>query len=906
LLCLALVLLATLLVSTPATRVASPPGDVVLAPAANRAPVTPDVEEVPVRGASREGLAIAGARADRHGAPLAALSGAEKVDGFAVAGATWEPGTAPDGMLVEVRSRQDGEWSEWEEVEVHDDHGPDPDSPEARGARAGSDAIVLGDVEEVQTRVTSPDGSAPEGLRMAVVESDPVAADTPGEAPAEGDDTDGDVAEELEEVASTPARPTILTRKQWGADESLRSGSPSYGVVRAGFVHHTVNANGYTSSQVPGIIRGIYAYHTRSRGWSDIGYNFLVDRFGRIWEGRYGGVARPVIGAHTLGYNQYAFAMSAIGNFETATPSTKMLAAYGRLMGWKLAVHGIRADQRSSLGGTVFPAISGHRDAGQTACPGRYLYAKIGAIRNRAVAYQGTTAVTPPSNPDAWHDLVGSAKPDLVYRDRRDGTLKVRPGADGPRFGPQRLTGRYLTGSDFVLAGPDLTGDGRPDILERRAVSKDARILRGLGDASFSRPGAPMSSFRAADLMTAVGDMNGDGRNDVVTRTSAHGHVWFYPGDGSGGFGKPRVVLRSRAWFVWLAGVGDVDGDRRPDLVAADAKGRLRLFAGNGRGGVVVPGRIIGSGWSNRDLVAGGANVGMGPKADLVARDRSDGRIWIYKFGKDATVYGRTGGWLGTRNLNRLSVVRDVTGDGRSDLVGRRKDGQIVVKAGNSGTWLGRVRVTGGADDKANAMRSAGDWNADGRGDVLVRKPTGRMRFWAGNGSGGLTLLPTILKGWGTMQHVVPVGDVTGDRFDDLLAQDQDRRMWVYPGTGTGKPGARFLARGTMIESDLAIAAGRWNGDARPDLIVRKPNGVLFLYPTDKSGRLSAAPVRLGGGFGRYDQIVGRGDITGDGRPDLVAREAATGYLWLLPGSSSGIGPRRFMADAAPRLDLIG
>ncbi len=71
-------------------------------------------------------------------------------------------------------------------------------------------------------------------------------------------------------------------------------------------------------SQVPGILRSIYAYHTRSRGWSDIGYNFLVDRFGRIWEGRYGGVDRPVVGAHTLGYNDNAFAMSAIGNFETA------------------------------------------------------------------------------------------------------------------------------------------------------------------------------------------------------------------------------------------------------------------------------------------------------------------------------------------------------------------------------------------------------------------------------------------------------------------------------------------------------------------------------------------------------------------------------------------------------------
>src|SRR3712207_7699803 len=79
--------------------------------------------------------------------------------------------------------------------------------------------------------------------------------------------------------------------------------------------------------EVPSILRGIYAYHTKSRGWSDIGYNFLVDRFGQIWEGRYGGVNRAVVGAHTLGYNERSFAMSAIGNFETAHPSPAMIDA---------------------------------------------------------------------------------------------------------------------------------------------------------------------------------------------------------------------------------------------------------------------------------------------------------------------------------------------------------------------------------------------------------------------------------------------------------------------------------------------------------------------------------------------------------------------------------------------------
>ena len=132
-----------------------------------------------------------------------------------------------------------------------------------------------------------------------------------------------------------------------------------YYEVHAGFVHHTVNANDYTRAEVPALLRGIYAYHVRSRGWSDIGYNFLVDRFGRIWEGRYGGVDRPVVGAHTLGYNDYSFAMSAIGNYETAHPSEAVLRAYGALFAWKLSLHGVSADSTRQVVGSLH--VPGHQ-----------------------------------------------------------------------------------------------------------------------------------------------------------------------------------------------------------------------------------------------------------------------------------------------------------------------------------------------------------------------------------------------------------------------------------------------------------------------------------------------------------------------------------------------------------------
>ncbi len=109
----------------------------------------------------------------------------------------------------------------------------------------------------------------------------------------------------------------------------------------------------------------------KSRGWSDIGYNYLVDRFGRIWEGRYGGVDRPVVGAHTLGYNDDSFAMSAIGNYQITKPSKATIQAYAALFAWKLSLHGVTADSTHQwVTKKWFQAINGHRDAASTLCPG--------------------------------------------------------------------------------------------------------------------------------------------------------------------------------------------------------------------------------------------------------------------------------------------------------------------------------------------------------------------------------------------------------------------------------------------------------------------------------------------------------------------------------------------------------
>ena len=271
-----------------------------------------------------------------------------------------------------------------------------------------------------------------------------------------------------------------------------------YFEVHAGFVHHTVNANDYTRAEVPGILRSIYAYHTKSRGWSDVGYNFLVDRFGRIWEGRYGGVDRPVVGAHTLGYNDDAFAMSAIGNFETKKPTRVMLEAYGALFAWKLSLHGVSAtSSQQFVTKRNFKAINGHRDAAATACPGKYLYAKLPLIRRLAgQAQQGWDGRELESN------LASGPLPDFVARRTRDGQMFVIPiktkRDSSIKAGKPIATGRSLAMANRVMNAGDWDRNGYGDIMLRHKTNGTSISTSGAPTAgSVARSGSRPDSGRS-------------------------------------------------------------------------------------------------------------------------------------------------------------------------------------------------------------------------------------------------------------------------------------------------------------------------------------------------------------------------------------------------------------------------
>jgi len=191
--------------------------------------------------------------------------------------------------------------------------------------------------------------------------------------------------------------PSIVPRSGWGADESIRRNEPQYASsVRFAIVHHTAGPNSYSPSQAAAIMRGIQIYHVRSNGWNDIGYNFLVDRYGTVYEGRYGGPDRNVIGAHALGFNTGSVGVAVMGSFESETIPPAAEASLEKLLAWRLdlthvdplssvtAISG--GSERYPVGTPVFlRAVSGHRDTGLTACPGDLLYARLGAIAGNAL-----------------------------------------------------------------------------------------------------------------------------------------------------------------------------------------------------------------------------------------------------------------------------------------------------------------------------------------------------------------------------------------------------------------------------------------------------------------------------------------------------------------------------------------
>jgi hypothetical protein len=290
---------------------------------------------------------------------------------------------------MEVRVRKHGgAWSAWVPLAVRGDHAPDTGS----GERA-SDPVWSGGSDEFQLRAQQPLRRA---LRVHFV-AVPASARRRRLHPR--------VRARAARQAPPGTPPPIIPRAAWGAAAVPPRTRPSYGTVQMAFVHHTVTANAYSPEQSAGIVLAIAKYHRDTNGWNDIGYNFLVDQYGQVFEGRAGGVDAAVIGAQAQGFNAVSTGVAQLGTFTSTGITEAALAATAQLLGWKLSLHGVPTQGTVtvvSAGGptnrfkagtpVTMERISGHRDGCKTSCPGNALYAQLPALRARATARSGPVA----------------------------------------------------------------------------------------------------------------------------------------------------------------------------------------------------------------------------------------------------------------------------------------------------------------------------------------------------------------------------------------------------------------------------------------------------------------------------------------------------------------------------------
>ncbi|WP_079252112.1 N-acetylmuramoyl-L-alanine amidase [Streptomyces sp. MP131-18] len=416
--CAAALVVPLLFPAGAAALTASPPQDGHRSQAAARAGGVQSLALQPLDVGTRAGGDPAGTPETAEPAGTQGLP-ATDTEPFSLLGVIWDDPAAGLPGVVQVRTRaaDTGDWSAWTDLDPQSAHAPDPGSAEAgdAGVRGGTAPLWVGASDGVRVRVVPHDGepapALPAGLRLELV--DPGQREGSGETlPATGPGTDAgtgpDAGAEARAGGSGAAaagkhegpRPPITIRSGWGADEGLReSGFVYTNSVKTAFVHHTAGSNSYTCSEVPSVLRGIYRYHVQSQGWRDVGYNFFVDKCGKIYEGRAGGVAEPVQGAHTYGFNHNSMGVAVLGTYSSKDPGRDVRDALSLLTAWKLGLHdgNPQGTRNRTSGGGKYAAgttvrmknISGHRDGYATDCPGDELYGDLGTVRSTAARLQG-------------------------------------------------------------------------------------------------------------------------------------------------------------------------------------------------------------------------------------------------------------------------------------------------------------------------------------------------------------------------------------------------------------------------------------------------------------------------------------------------------------------------------------
>ena len=897
--------------------------------------VRPSVQRVPMP----VGSPVAGAPAAAAAKGAAAPSGSTTVQslltratgGADVVGVGFPDAASAAGVSVAVRSMTGGRWGSWTAVPMSDS-APDPGSAEAAQAKVATEPVGVTGSEQVQVRVSASSATARlAGLEATFVDGGTSAADASlANVPAAS-------------ASAAVVQPTIITRAQWGADESLRTcSSPDYvASIKGAVVHHTVNSNTYTAAGAAPLLRSIYAYHVTGNGWCDVGYNFFVDRFGRLYEGRFGGMSKNVVGAQTGGFNSQTFGVSSIGNHDPGTagaiaPAAAVLTAIGKLIGWKAWLNGWSPDTSASFtsaGSTRWPAgkviteprVTGHREYGLTVCPGDLMYSKLATVRSTATqTYKA--GVTPPTAP--------AAVAVVETYNRPAGTSFSISG---------RGYGHGLGMSQYGAYGAALSGLTRdqtlafyyPNTTRSTAIGNPTvRVqLTALGSTSTQLVTMPNLVVSDGTRTGALNAKNSDG----TLRTR-----WRVVADGTG------VTLQWLQAGVWrstsswkavtkpLSFSDSVLGKVRvvmPDGTQRDYRRTIRsLRSGSGVMTLsvlsmnyylqsVVPSEMSPS-WpatalqvqavSARTFAAyQAAHQPLGSAYDVcdstycqvyrgLAGYTASGTLVPHEASTSTAAIAATSG-LGVFYGGAPALTQFGSSNGGQTVASSlayqvsKADPYDNVPSGSTSQWTTSLSIS----------KIEGAYPTTGTLKALRIDKRDGLNAWGGRissvtiigSAGSKTVTGTSFQSamglrstWWTVSSAPAKSaasspkDLDGNGLGDLLAVDTGGTLRLLSGSGAGAFTAKSMGSGWGSRA-LIADVGAWDGDNRHDVIERDA-GTLYYHPGNGAAGFYSR-VAISSGWDTINLVAGAGDMDRDGYTDFLAR-TTSGQLKVYRGNGKG------------------
>ncbi|MFF3607537.1 FG-GAP repeat domain-containing protein [Streptomyces sp. NPDC002463] len=479
----------------------------------------------------------------------------------------------------------------------------------------------------------------------------------------------------------------------------------------------------------------------------------------------------------------------------------------------------------------------------------------------------------------------------------------------------------------MLLATPASAGQPGP----HPAVEKPAA---GFTQPSPTRPtlGALRQGVTAASGVGAspqLSDLDGDGGGDLIYR-GWDGKVYTSTTSGQGGeFTSITTPTKD------IIPIGNQDANASgPELLTLSSQGALRLYADATPTGASYVWQ--GNGWNIYNKVVAPGDVNDDGRADLVARDL-DGNLYLYYATgvRTAPFASRVKIGTGYNTYDQLFGIGDNNGDGWADLIGRDTAGKLWFYAGtgDKASPFAARRQIGTGWGVYNQVLPVGDDNGDGNGELIARDLKGTLWYYTGKGDGTLSARQQLsdTAGWDGIPQFAGAGNnpVTGEKEGVLARDTRGTLFWYRASTGGGLNariqagdvggwnGANFTHLSTMDadgSSDIAeiyqgrlaidgtdlgggwgvyntiVGPGDLSGDGKGDLLARDASGILYLYKGNGAGTSLAARIKVGTGWGAYNKIVGAGDYTGDGRTDIVARTSA-GDLYLYAGTGNATTP---------------